>query len=170
MPTGVYKRIKKTGGWKLSQDDKDKISIRMMGHRSWSKGIERPRWVREKISDSHKGMKKPWASLKGELNHVWVKDRTKLQKYGEANQDRRSSTYRDWRKQVWIRDNWKCKIQNKDCKGRLEAHHILGYTEHPELRYDINNGITLCHFHHPFKKDDEKKLSPYFQSLVAEMK
>lgn len=57
-----------------------------------------------------------------------------------------------------------------NCKGRLEAHHILSWKDYPELRYDINNGITLCHAHHPRKRDEEAELSPYFQSLVAEMK
>jgi hypothetical protein len=68
------------------------------------------------------------------------------------------------------RDNWKCKINNQDCKGNLEAHHILSWRDYQELRYDINNGITLCHAHHPRKRIDEAKLSPFFQRIVAEMK
>ena len=60
-----------------------------------------------------------------------------------------------------------CKINNQDCKGNLEIHHILGYMEHPELRYEVNNGISLCQFHHPRKRSEEKRLSPYFQKLVA---
>lgn len=101
-------------------------------------------------------------------NHPrWIEDRTTLQKYGDANKDRRSSAYADWRKQVWERDSWKCKIANADCSGRLEAHHILGWTEYVELRYEVNNGITLCHAHHPRKRAEEKRLSPYFQELVS---
>lgn len=79
-------------------------------------------------------------------------------------------TYKDWRNQVFKRDSFKCKINNKDCYGRLEAHHILGFKDHPELRYEVNNGITLCHAHHPHKREEEAKLSPFFQNLVAEMK
>ncbi len=44
------------------------------------------------------------------------------------------------------------------------------WREYPELRYNINNGITLCHAHHPRKREEEAKLSPFFQQLVAEMK
>ena len=51
-------------------------------------------------------------------------------------------------------------------KGKLEAHHILSWSKFPELRYEVNNGITLCHFHHPRKRNDEMTLSPFFQSLV----
>lgn len=81
--------------------------------------------------------------------------------------ERSDSAYNEWRKQVWQRDNYKCRIGNNDCNGRLEAHHILGWKDHPELRYEVNNGITLCHAHHPRKRAEEKRLSPYFQELVS---
>jgi hypothetical protein len=78
--------------------------------------------------------------------------------------------YTYWMLSIKKRDNWKCKINNQDCKGNLEAHHILSWRDYQELRYDINNGITLCHAHHPRKRIDEAKLSPFFQRIVAEMK
>lgn len=106
---------------------------------------------------------------KGSNNPRWISDRTKLQRYQDESKDRRSSTYNNWRKEVWLRDNFKCKIANPDCSGRIEVHHILNWKDYPELRYQINNGITLCHAHHPRKRVDEAKLSPYFQKLVAEM-
>lgn len=72
---------------------------------------------------------------------------------------------------LWKKERDKvCRIADVNCGGRLEAHHILGWTKYPELRYDIKNGITLCHAHHPRKRSEEAKLSPYFQKLVAEMK
>lgn len=93
-------------------------------------------------------------------------DRSSLQRYADSNKDRRSSAYRDWRKRVWLRDGYACKIANPDCDGRIEAHHILGWSQYPELRYEVNNGITLCHFHHPRKRNDEIRLSPYFKDLI----
>lgn len=103
-------------------------------------------------------------STKGELHGRWVSDRTKLKKSDRPGL--RDSAYSYFRKQVCERDGWKCKIDNKDCDGRLEVHHILPWRSHKELRYDVNNGITLCHFHHPYKKEEESNLSPYFQELV----
>ncbi len=47
------------------------------------------------------------------------------------------------------------------------VHHILGFTAYPELRYEINNGITLCQAHHPLKRAEEKRLAPVFQELVS---
>lgn len=118
---------------------------------------------KKRISEAHKGLRKPWAALKGNLNHNWIKDRTKLVKNEKKHLDGR---YREWMKSVKNRDNWKCKIANINCKGRMEAHHILDWKNFPELRYEINNGITLCHAHHPRGRVEEKRLSPYFQELI----
>lgn len=103
--------------------------------------------------------------ISGENHPNWIHDRSSLSRvvnYGE----RRSYMYANWRKQVWLRDNFKCKIANPDCGGRVEAHHILGWASYPELRYEVNNGITLCHAHHPKKRAEEKRLIPFFQELV----
>lgn len=98
----------------------------------------------------------------GENHPRWIMDRNRLKKH-----DRRGdSAYCEWRRQVWLRDNFTCKIDNPDCSGRLEAHHILRWSKFPELRYEVNNGITLCASHHPRKIKDEERLSPYFQELV----
>ena len=105
--------------------------------------------------------------MSGTNSPVWINDRTKLKRFGDTNKDRRSSAYVIWRKQVWLRDMFKCKLANPDCSGRLEAHHILSYTDYPKLRYDINNGITLCHAHHPRVRAEEKRLIPYFKELVS---
>lgn len=102
----------------------------------------------------------------GPNHYLWIADRSKLAVLKNGEQYRNSPAYREWSRSVKNRDGWKCKIANIDCNGRLESHHILPYKDHPELRYEINNGITLCHFHHPRKRDDEIKLSPYFQQLV----
>jgi hypothetical protein len=51
--------------------------------------------------------------------------------------------YDDWRKNVYIRDQHICqKCGITKCK--IIAHHINEGSKYPELRYDINNGITLC--------------------------
>lgn len=91
-------------------------------------------------------------------------DRSLLKKSDRQN----SGAYYEWSKTIKNRDGHKCKIANKDCSGSLNSHHILSWREHPELRYDVNNGITLCRFHHPLKYAQEKILSPYFKELIAQ--
>lgn len=116
-----------------------------------------------KLSIEHKNKIKENV-LKGENHPYWVKDRTLL-----INRDRSTINeinYRNWRWIVFERDKFKCKITDHNCKSQLEAHHILTWKDYPELRYDINNGITLCHYHHPHKRDEVERLIPIFKSLV----
>lgn len=52
--------------------------------------------------------------------------------------------YKEWRRKVFERDGFKCVWCGYD-KGRiLEADHIKPWSKFPELRFDINNGRTLC--------------------------
>jgi len=100
----------------------------------------------------------------GSSHYKWIKDRTKV--IGRNSRKLHDPEYKQWRKKICNRDNWKCKIDNNECRGRLEVHHILGFKEYPELRYDINNGICLCHAHHPKSRAEEKRLVSDFQKLV----
>ena len=79
-----------------------------------------------------------------------------------------SREYQEWRNKVFVRDGFKCRICN--CDGYLQAHHILRWVDFPELRYQVNNGITLCRAHHPRKRAEEKRLIPEFQALVSASK
>lgn len=99
-----------------------------------------------------------------EKNPRWISDRSLVKRDEKKHLD---SHYKGWSRSVKDRDGWKCKISSPDCKGRLESHHILPWKSYPELRYEINNGITLCAAHHPHKRADEMRLAPVFQELVA---
>ena len=120
-----------------------------------------------KISRSNTGRR--WSAVSrekvsGENSPYWNPNRDEVTKNSDGRNDQE---YREWRMRVWLRDAFKCKISNTDCDGRLETHHILGWSEHVELRYEVNNGITLCHAHHPKRRAEEKRLVPVFQGLVS---
>lgn len=110
---------------------------------------------------------KDTSKMKGRKPGNYIEDRSKLAK---AKEQRNDTRHHEWSKNVKNRDGWKCKISNGSCSGRLEAHHILSWRSHEELRYEVNNGITLCHFHHPRKRNDEISLSPYFMDLIKSAK
>lgn len=68
--------------------------------------------------------------------------------------------YQAWRNSVLERDKYTCQSCRKVCKKSekgLAAHHIKEYSKFVELRFDINNGLTLCRVCHmnlhsrPFK-------------------
>lgn len=49
----------------------------------------------------------------------------------------------DWRKAVFVRDDYTCQLCNVR-GGKLQAHHIKKFADYPELRYEVPNGETLC--------------------------
>lgn len=141
-----------------------------IGKPSGRKGKIMSEETKNKISLSKSGVPSPLRgrvrlNFRGEKNPCWISDRSKLAK----RQERNDMAYKEWRRQVWLRDNFKCKIANSDCKGKIEAHHILSWKDFPDLRYEVNNGITVCHTHHPKKRVDETRLSPFFQKLLINL-
>ena len=79
----------------------------------------------------------------------WHKNYTKEKHYnwkGGISVDVHSITepkYKKWRMSVFERDNWTC--QGCGLRGcYLQAHHIKSWAKFKDLRYDINNGVTLC--------------------------
>lgn len=68
----------------------------------------------------------------------------------KRNKERRDSAeYAQWRTRVFERDDFVCQNCGKR-GGRLNAHHIKGFAKYPDLRTDLDNGITLCEECHRF--------------------
>lgn len=61
----------------------------------------------------------------------------------KSSRDRECKQYKDWRLSVFERDNFTC-VSCGQVGGTLNAHHIKEYAKYPELRYEVDNGITLC--------------------------
>ena len=98
----------------------------------------------------------------GNKNWNYIEDRNLL-----VRRNRSDPESIEWRRKVYTRDNFKCRMSNSDCDGEIQAHHILPWRDFVELRYEVNNGITLCRAHHPRKWSEEKRLAPYFKELVS---
>ena len=58
-------------------------------------------------------------------------------------QIRRSVPYKQWRKAVFIRDDYTCQGCGKR-GGELQADHELPFSVYPDLRFEILNGRTFC--------------------------
>lgn len=74
-------------------------------------------------------------------------------KLTEAQKARSNSKYAHWKMNVLERDSYTCQKCKEICENlsKLEGHHIYNFSDHPHLRYDVENGITLCKkCHHLF--------------------
>lgn len=165
-------------GSKFTIESRKKMSDAAKGRVPWNKGItgsqshsfgnkfrvgkKHSSESKLKIGKSGLGKHKPWLGKKGIEHLSWIEDRTKLKKTDRRN----DMAYQEWRKNVWTRDGFKCRTANRNCAGRIEAHHILQWSEHPKLRYELTNGITLCRAHHPRKKSEVERMVCHFQSLI----
>lgn len=71
----------------------------------------------------------------------------------------KSLGYSTWRNWVFKRDDYTC--QNCGTTAvYLEVHHIRSFAKHPKLRFEIDNGKTLCKSCHKkvTKKEHSEKL------------
>lgn len=92
-------------------------------------------------------------------------NRKEIHKTDESKIWRNRIEFRLWREAVFARDNWicqKCEIHN----DKLRPHHIINFSEVIELRFAIDNGITLCDichklFHHIYGNKHNTKEQIY---------
>lgn len=61
--------------------------------------------------------------------------------------------YKNWRTYVFQRDKYTCQCCGA-VGGRLRGHHIFSWHDNEHLRYDVDNGITLCDECHDIGKKD----------------
>lgn len=78
--------------------------------------------------------------------------------------DGRHIKLRQWRAAVFKRDNYTC--QKCNSADNLLAHHILKKEEYPEIKYLVENGITLCQTCHNKLAWHEEEYIPEFLNIV----
>ena len=159
---------------KLSEEHKRKISKSSKGKIISEKqkqqiseahtGRKHTEQSRKNMSDAHIGIKPSEetkkrmsdSALKG-INHPWYNPNLTDE---ERLIGRTYPEYREWRKAIYERDNYMCQLCGMT--GIINAHHIESYTDNPELRTELLNGITMCeechkNFHHQYGNNTTKK-------------
>ena len=168
-------------GKKLSEEHKRKIG-------EAGKGRICSEETKRKISKAHKGKKKPWVAKRNKRYGYLTKGDKNPAKRPEVRKKisenltgskhwnwqggitpineriRHSIEYQEWRKDVFERDSYTCqKCGARNGLGKtlyLEAHHMKSFSKYPKLRFDVDNGITLCkEFCHPREGRPNKALS-----------
>lgn len=144
------------------------------GQKAWNKGLKRywkshsfekghiP-WLKDKNIQTNTGrthFKKGYPSANKGKPALWAKGENNVNWKGGISGINRtirtSDKYKKWRRDIFIRDQFTCQqCGHKFIK--IVAHHIKSFSDYPELRFDINNGQTLCRachckVHNPAKK------------------
>jgi hypothetical protein len=79
--------------------------------------------------------------------------------------------YKEWRISVYKRDKFSCQWPHCTVKNKkLNAHHIKNWAQFPGLRFVVDNGITLCRYHHDMIKGLEESYAPTFMRIIASKK
>ena len=97
---------------------------------AWNKGIS--------IKDHPTmGFQKGHKFNRGENSYLWKGGITPINE-----KIRQSYEYKFWHKSCFVRDNFTCQ-KTGQIGGRLVVHHINNFSDFPELRMALENGITL---------------------------
>jgi len=147
----------------------------------WNKGMKMSDKHKEKLSKIHKknpnrywlGKKRPDLDLS---NRVSPRGKNHWNWNGGINPIsdtiRKSKEYKVWRELIFERDDWTCsKCLNRD--GDINCHHILNFSSNEDLRFNIDNGITLCkkchrefHIKYGFKNNTKEQLDEFLTDSV----
>ena len=117
-------------------------------------------WKGKEFSEEHRAK----MGLMGEKNPMWKGGITPVN-----IQIRQSPEMRSWRKAVFGRDNYTCQAcWAKNGNGKkivLNADHIKPFSLFPDLRFDLNNGRTLCLGCHKKTDTYSYKLKKYYAKI-----
>ncbi|MDP3143567.1 MAG: hypothetical protein Q8N14_06525 [Candidatus Omnitrophota bacterium] len=140
--TGI-KISKKLKGRVLDDEHRENIARAHIGSIGYWRGKKRPE-IGMMLKRINKGKKRS-ESFRRNLSLIHMREGSPNWKGGISKENHRirdGIEFRLWREAVFARDNWTC--QKYGTKGgKLNPHHIQNFAQYPELRFAIDNGITL---------------------------
>lgn len=84
-----------------------------------------------------------WLFLKRHVDYQEQHPRWRGGNFDSPQRDRHAPEYQKWRNAVFERDSYTCQMCGQR-GGTLNAHHIKRWSKYPELRFSVDNGLTLC--------------------------
>ena len=122
----------------------------------------------------------PWNKGKTGLQQSKRKGTVSIETRGEKNPNwkggastkqhiiRTSNQYRSWKEQVLNRDGSVC----KKCEAiTTTVHHLYSFRDYPELRFEVDNGVTICttchrkfHNHHGWTHNTPAQMTVFLNN------
>lgn len=142
----------------LTKDSRDKM-----------REIMQTKEYKVKSSKAKIGERNPMFGVLGEDHPNWNPALTNEERVIKRNtpEDTR------WRLSVYRRDRFRC--QKCSSNKNLNAHHVLNHKSYKELRYEVDNGITLCEtchigFHkaYGYFNNTKEQINKYLQVEVTQ--
>jgi 5-methylcytosine-specific restriction endonuclease McrA len=133
-------------GYVNSPETRKKIGISGLGRPAWSKGKKIP-------------------ERSGENNHNWKGGISSA-----YDKQRKVVEVRVFKREVKNRDNNECQFPSCD-SGCVEmhVHHIRKFSEFPDLRSSVSNGITLCRDCHEHIDKKESQYVNLFNLIIGNL-
>jgi len=119
------------------------------GQKAWNKGVKLNK-------DQRKNMGRPI----GTKQSLETRRKMTLTRRGRGI-GRLSWNFKEWRRKVFERDNYKCVECGCTEKEKLHPHHIVPWKDSQELRFEVDNGMTLCKICHGKKEGFQKGHIPW---------
>lgn len=139
--------------WKYgiySEEYLEKIRKSHLWQWQWNKWLKRSEETKKRIWDMSRWRKytrkineKKWLKWDKNPNRQWWTTKIRWELMG-------SIEYTLWRRAVFERDYYRCRRCWDDIWGNLNAHHVKARKDYPELRFAIDNWLTLCEKCHKF--------------------
>lgn len=153
-----------------TQESRKKMSLAHTGKKrpprskEWGRHILEGKKGRTQGRDNHFFGRHHTEETKMVISQAHIAD-PKFRRFGEDNgnwrggitcenyQARNTQELKGWRRAVYQRDNYTCQRcgATSSRKHKLNAHHIKTFAEYPELRFEVDNGITFCKGCHKYE-------------------
>jgi hypothetical protein len=139
---GFVAKIVRESGVSRTKSDARKLARKQgrVNYSEVSNNLPSTPWNKGKIGvqeNVNKGQNKPeWS---GENHWNWQGGITE-----PNHKERCSLEYKTWAREVKERDDYTCVVCKNRDGGYRHSHHVLPFSEYPEHRYNISNGITMC--------------------------
>ena len=127
------------------------------GHIPWNKG--KKNWMSKEAKERMIAKKKDKPAWNKGKKCPYVSEWNKLHPTGkgEKNPNWKGGLLAHQKKQALIRDDYTCQICGLRDKEIMEVDHIIPQCVAPELKFELNNLMTLCPNCHRRKSIREKK-------------